>query len=124
MASFNGTDLGPAVVFRQAENPVDWQMASYAGVDGVQMNRLGARGTTVLASGWLVGTDVPTLTGIEYSFLLMQRAGGLAILDMGLEGAGVNAVLMDFRQTSDIRIAPGFGYARGYEMRFFFPFGL
>ena len=121
MATFNGSDLGPAVVTRTSPNPVALQIISYPGINGTGVNRGGSRGgrtegTAVFYADTPTDLDSAVDTFLQYA---LNATAGTLVDTKGHSWS--NCILVEFSPLGEIEFAPGFGWVQEYHFEFYHP---
>jgi hypothetical protein len=117
MASFNGSDLGPALVASTEGAPVELQIFAYPALNGIGANNCGDRGGQTAGRGVLFADDTDDLSDLEYTFQQYQLNATVATFVDGFEIAWDSVIITKFKpDDTPPELAPGFGVARGYTI--------
>lgn len=97
MATFNSIDMGIVVEKCPSVNPIERQINTYPGVNGLQILQGGSRGGTLSIRGVIGAADVGSLDAMEQTWYSMVIAGviGAFIDDEG--NVFANCLIMSWR---------------------------
>ncbi|MDR3639061.1 MAG: hypothetical protein P4L84_34975 [Isosphaeraceae bacterium] len=97
MATFNGIDMGIVIEKIPVVNPIERQINTYPGVNGLQILQGGTRGGTIMIKGVLVSDSVYDLEAMEQTWHEAAASGVIGTFVDDVGGTYGNCLFIVFR---------------------------